>query len=318
MSEAQLAPKTDSKMALGLVRKTTAFHINPRHLAIKEGFNPRFDYGEIEGLARSVKANGVLNPIRVKKTAPGVFELVDGHRRHAAIQLLVKNFDDGKHDLGHDFPEGVPAIVVDSAQDDLTSLIQTFEANTGKPLLPIEKAHAFKRMRDAGLTVGDIMKRTGCTDHDVIGSLALIDGDETLVEAVKNGKVSGGVGKAIAVAARGDKKKQAELAAAVVDAGKDKNKRRVALKAVDDTRRAKAAKKGKVLKIRALDDVELSALGTQAAALLAQLLEASGMSFDSDLRKWIGKDKELQIAATFGALEGLKAAAGVKATSLEF
>lgn len=317
MNEAAKTTAPESKTAVGLVRKTTAFHLDPRNISRRAGFNPRFEFGEIEGLARSIKANGVLNAIRVKKAGVGSFELVDGDRRFTAIELLLANHAAGKADLAHDFAEGVPAIIVDKDQDEVTSLVQMFEANTGKPFLPLEKAAAFKRMRDAGLSVGEIMKRTSCTDHDVIGSLALIDGDEELVEAVANGKVSGGAGKAIAVAARGNKAKQKELTKAVVAAGKDKGKLRAAKKAIDSTRRAKAAAKGKVLKIRALDDADLSALGEGVAKRLASLLEAAGMAHDSDLRAWVAGDRELQIAAAFGALEALKAAAGAK-TSLEF
>lgn len=306
------AAKTDNKMALGLVRKTTAFHINPRNIVRREGFNPRFDFGEIEGLARSIVSNGILNAIRVKKTAPGVFELVDGDRRFTAVELLLANHAGGKKDLAYDFPEGVPAVVVDAAQDEVTSLIQMFEANTGKPFLPLEKAHAFKRMKDAGLTLKDIEQRTGCSDNDIVGSLALLDADDTLKDAVKTGKVSGGLAKSIAVNARGDKAKQADLTKKAIDAGKDKKAKRAVLKEVDDVRRDKAAKKGLKLKIRALSDEDLSALGAAVAQHLAKTLESAGMSFDSDLREWIAKDKELQIAATFGALEALKAAAGVK------
>lgn len=317
MTTAATTGAPDNKMAIGLVRKTTAFHLDPRNIKRKEGFNPRFDFGEIEALARSIAANGVLNAIRVKKAAPGEFELVDGDRRFTAIELLMQNHSKGVQP-SHDFAEGVPAIVVDPKQDEITSLVQMFEANTGKPFLPLEKAHAFKRMKDAGLNITQIMQRTSCTDHEVIGCLALLDGDETLIKAVENGKVSGGTGKAIAVAARGDKKKQAELTAKVIAAGKDKKALKDAKREIDNTRRAKAEKKGQKLKMRALDDAELSALGAAAAAHLAGLLEAAGMSFDSDLREWLSKDPELKIAATFGALEALKAAAGVKDIKLEF
>lgn len=306
---------TNARTAQGVVKQTSLNRLDPRAIQRKPGFNPRFDFGDIEGLARSIAANDVLNPIRVRKADVGRFELVDGDRRFTAIEMLLSNHAAGKQPA-YDFPNGVPAIVVEKDQDEVTDLVQMFEANSGKAFLPLEKAAAFKRMRDAGLSVGDIMKRTHCTDHDVIGSLALLDGDESLVEAVKNGKVSGGQGKAIAVAARGDKAKQAELAKDLAEAGKDKAKRRAVLKKIDQTRRAKAEKKGLKLKIRALSDEDLSALGATVASSLKVLLEAQGMTFDSDLRQWASKDPELSIAFAFGALEALKAAAGAK-VSLE-
>jgi ParB-like chromosome segregation protein Spo0J len=302
---------TNSRTAAGVVKQTALNHIDPRAIRRAPGHNPRFDFGEIEGLARSIAANGTLNPIRVKKADVGVFELVDGDRRLTAIELLLANHKAGKQPSA-DFSTGVPAIIVDKDQDEVTGIIQMFEANTGKPFLPLEKAAAFKKMRDAGLTIADIEARTGCSDNDIVGSLALLDGDDTLVEAARTGKIGGGLAKSIAVNARGDKALQKKLAEQAVAAGKDKGARRAVLKAVDEARRKKAEKKGLKLKIRALSDEELSEKGAALARALAAKLEAAGIALDADLREWAGNDPELAIAFSFGALEGLKAAAGIK------
>ncbi|MNK65508.1 Chromosome-partitioning protein Spo0J [compost metagenome] len=306
----------NARTAQGVISQKALNYLDVGAIRRKPGFNPRFEFGDIELLARSIAANGVLNSLRVRKVDVGVFELVDGDRRLTAIELLVANSKAGKSP-SFTFPHGVPCIIVDAAQDAVTDIVQMFEANTGKAFLPLEKAAAFRTMRDAGLTIADIEARTGCSDNDIVGSLALLEGDETLVEATRTGKVKGGLAKSIAVNARGDKKLQRELTEKAIAAGTDKVAKRAVLKEVDNARRAKAAKKGLTLKMRALSDDELGALGVTAAEALKLLLDELGMDYDSDLRSWIAADPELRVAATFGALEGLKAAAGVK-TSLEF
>lgn len=301
--------KSSKGQAAGVIKQTNpAKQVDPKMVTRRKNWNPRFDFGDIAALVVSIKANGILNPLRVKRLAQPttqghVFELIDGDRRFTAIeQILKKN--------AQAFPDGIPAIVVDRAQDDLTSLIQMFEANSSKIFLPLEEAAAYKTMRDGGMTIKQIEQATGRSDNAIVGALALLTSDDTLIDAVKTGKVSKGLGKSIAVNARGDKAKQKELTQAAIAAGKDKTKRRAVLKAVDDSRRAKASKRGKVLKIRALSDAALSDIGSSLADHLVKKLEAVGLDFNTDLKEWIGKDKELLLAYTFGALEALKVAAG--------
>lgn len=299
---------------LGVLKRTTAFHIDPKAITRREGWNPRFDFGEIEDLAASLVTTGMLNPIRVKRrvstdplTAWAVFELIDGDRRLTAVEHLIKK---GKYAAA--FPEGIPAIIVDKDQDDLTSTIQMFTANTGKSFLPLEQAAAFKRMRDGKMTIAQIEKATGCSDNTINSALALLESDDELQDAVKSGKIKAGTAKEIAVHARGDKAKQKELTAQAVAAGKDKGKQRQVKAAIDTARRTKAAKKGQVLKIRALDDKALGDLGTDMADGLRKLLEEAGLPYDTDFNEWMKTDLELRIAAHVGALEAFKAAAGVK------
>lgn len=309
------------KEAPGIVKRSSAYNIDPTTVGRRPGFNPRFDFGEIEELAKSIKANGLLQPLRVKRVAGRedgkLFELIDGDRRLTAIELLLKK--------GHELQlEGVPAIIVDKAQDDMTSLFQMFEANTGKPFLPLEEAAAYKRMRDGnpeaglkGLTIKQICERVGRKQVHVVATLALLDADESVKDAVKSGAINSTLAKQIAVHARGDKVKQAELTAQAKAAGKDKGKKAAVKKSIDDSRRAKAAKTGKTLKMRALSDTELSGLGASVAAAMADLLKNAGKELDFDIRAWVKADDKLALAATFGALEALKAAAGVK-TELVF
>lgn len=51
----------------------------------------RKDLGDIEGLASSIAANGLINPITVSQNRHGVNQLVAGERRYRAFQFLREN-----------------------------------------------------------------------------------------------------------------------------------------------------------------------------------------------------------------------------------
>lgn len=309
---AEAAPSA-KKEGIGVVKRSTLHMLDPRTITRKEGFNPRYDFGEIEELAKSIKANGLLVPLRVKRMSAPVdgkyFELIDGDRRLTALEQML-----GK---GETFPDGVNAIVVDKGQDDVESLFQALETNSGKNLLPLEEALAYKRLKESGLTARAISNRLSRDYTHVINSLAMLDAAPEIQEAVKNGDVGVTIAKQIAVHARGDKEKQAELLAAAKTAKGNKGALKSVKKAIDETRRVKAAKKGQVLKMRALDDAELSAMGLKLAQHVAKCLADAGKPADFNIRKWVKEDDNLALAASFGALEALKAAAGQR-TSLQF
>lgn len=327
------APKAGTSNAPGILKRSSSNFLDARVIGRVKGWNNRFDFGEIEELAKSLAVNGMLNPIRVKRTPKPcalvladngiyvldestagqyLFELVDGDRRLTALELLMKQ---GKYDEA--FPDGIPAIIVDKAQDSMTSLVQMFEANTGKPLLPLEEAAAYKRMRDGfpdegikGLTIKQICERVGRKQVHVTEMLALLDADEDVKDAVTKGTIGKTQAKQIAKVAKGDKAKQKELVAKAKNAKGDRNAKQKVQADLQKTRSDKAKAKGKTLKIRALNNAQLSELGAQVAAELVGRLSRIGMKPEDNLAKWIKGDAELVAAYMFGALTGLRAAAG--------
>ena len=48
----------------------------------------RFDYDELEGLAQSIRANGILQPLLVRNLDNGKYELIAGERRLRAARLI--------------------------------------------------------------------------------------------------------------------------------------------------------------------------------------------------------------------------------------
>ncbi len=48
----------------------------------------RFDYDELEGLAQSIRSNGILQPLLVRSLEDGKYELIAGERRLRAARLI--------------------------------------------------------------------------------------------------------------------------------------------------------------------------------------------------------------------------------------
>lgn len=306
-------------LAAGLVKKTTAYNVDPRRVTRREGWNTRFDMGEIAALAASIETElnrdpsdgGLLMPIRVKRISgnPAAdFELVDGDRRLTAIELLLEK--------GVVFPQGVAATMVDKNQDDLTSTIQMITANTGKPFLPLEEAAAYKRLRDGGMSVAQICAAVGRTDVHVRETLDLLEADAAVQDAVKTGAVAGSMAKLIVSVTKGDNAAQKDLLADAVGAKKkDKAAKARLMTKIQQKRDAKAVAKGKEVKMRALTDAQLSEIGERLAKHLKALLKEAGLGAEmqqGELVEWVKKDEKLAAAYVAGAMDALKAAAGVK------
>lgn len=58
-------------------------------IKVKKNFNPRTDVGDLEPLAKSIKADGLLSALVVRPSAKdGTFELIAGERRYRALESL--------------------------------------------------------------------------------------------------------------------------------------------------------------------------------------------------------------------------------------
>lgn len=314
-----------SKLAPGVVKRTSAYNIDPKLITTAAGWNNRWDMGDIENLAKGIKETLARNPSRPyandidvqripasdPRSKDHTFEIVTGERRYLATQILLKQ--------GVEFPQGVNANILDKAASDLEKLALLFNENNQKPLLPLEEAAAFKRMKDMGMTATEICKLVGRSMMHVTSTLGLLDAAPEVLDAVKSGEISASTAKEIARTAKGDKDEQKQLVA-TAKAAKGKGTAAKAAKGqlkskLQAKKVAKAAKKGKTLKMRALTDDQLSELGARLAKHLATLLKDAKLGEDitqGDLKEWIAKDDKLAVAYTAGVVDALKAASGIK------
>jgi ParB family transcriptional regulator, chromosome partitioning protein len=147
-------------------------------------FQPRtaMDEGKIEELARSIRANGIIQPIVVRKVESG-YEIVAGERRWRASQRagLLK----------------VP-IVVREIPDDRLLAAALIENLQREDLNPMEEAHAYRRLADEfHLTQEQIADAVGKDRSSVANIVRLLRLPHELRENVAAGTIAMGHARAI-------------------------------------------------------------------------------------------------------------------------
>jgi ParB family transcriptional regulator, chromosome partitioning protein len=147
-------------------------------------FQPRthMDDGRIDELSRSIRSNGVIQPIVVRKADTG-YEIVAGERRWRASQRagLLK----------------VPIVVRDIPDDKLlaAALIENIQREN---LNPIEEAHAYRRLADEfGLTQEQIAESVGKDRSSVANYVRLLRLPTEIRDHVGAGTLSMGHARAL-------------------------------------------------------------------------------------------------------------------------
>jgi ParB family chromosome partitioning protein len=147
-------------------------------------FQPRraFDQAAIEELAASIRAQGVLQPVVVRRAGGGApFELVAGERRWRAAQLAQLH--------------EIPAIVRDLTDDEALE-IGLVENLQRQDLNPIEEAQAYRRLLDElGHTQEEIAKALGKSRSHVANQVRLLELPEAVAAMVADGRLSVGHAK---------------------------------------------------------------------------------------------------------------------------
>lgn len=93
-----------------------------------------FDDEDMTELTASIEANGLLNPVIVRSKADGRYELISGHRRKRAYEILKIKI--------------IRAIIVDVTDDE--SIIMKVDSNCQRSkILPSEKAFSYKMKLEA-------------------------------------------------------------------------------------------------------------------------------------------------------------------------
>lgn len=147
----------------------------------EEGFNVRYDYGDIGSLKDSIVENGVKIPLRAYKDVDGVYIVIDGHRRLKAIERAAEEGEKGIK---------VPVLEVDkhySAEDKILDLLVT---NDGKPLEMLEQAEVCARLKKYGWSNKKIGEKWGKSGVHVDNLLALNSCSEQTKKYIRQGKIS--------------------------------------------------------------------------------------------------------------------------------
>jgi ParB family chromosome partitioning protein len=147
-------------------------------------YQPRKQFNEesLKELAESIKQNGIIQPIIVRKVASG-YQIVAGERRWRAAKIAGLS--------------EIPAIVKDF--DDLQVMeIALIENLQREDLNPIEEAKAYKALIEQfNLTQEEISKKIGKSRSVIANSIRLLNLDDRVQAMLVKGEITIGHAKVI-------------------------------------------------------------------------------------------------------------------------
>jgi ParB family chromosome partitioning protein len=142
-----------------------------------------FDEGELNELANSIRAHGILQPILVRPIAGGRYEIVAGERRWRAAQRA------GLH--------SIPAVIRELDEVEVLE-IAIVENVQRTDLNPIEEAQGFQALIDRfHRTQEEIADAVGKSRPHIANMLRLLKLPEELQEMVRDGRLTAGHARAI-------------------------------------------------------------------------------------------------------------------------
>jgi ParB family chromosome partitioning protein len=166
--------------------KKDIYQIDPRNIVVQDGFNSRFDFGDIDELAEQIREQGVLNPVTVipfkDEDGNEKYKLVDGERRYRASMKLIES--------GFEIPR-IPALFQPKSTTQEEMLIQQLMRNEGKQFNEYELGIAYNKFRKLGYTNGEIAQKLGVKRWKVDCFLAHLDRDEKVQQLMKEGRITG-------------------------------------------------------------------------------------------------------------------------------
>jgi ParB family chromosome partitioning protein len=149
----------------------------------------RFDEASLQTLADSIKTAGLMQPVVVRPVPAGevgdegAYELIAGERRWRAGQVAGLT--------------RIPA-VVRAADDRASAQWSLIENLQREDLNPIERGEAFQRLiDDFGLGHQEIAQSVGLDRSSVTNHLRLLSLDESIRDAIADGRLTAGHGKSL-------------------------------------------------------------------------------------------------------------------------
>jgi ParB family chromosome partitioning protein len=159
--------------------KSAVLMVEPDHIAISR-FQPRqvFAPEALNELAAAIKAQGIVEPLIVRPSTDGRYELIAGERRLRASRLAKL--------------ERVPVIVREL--DDRGALEMSLVENLLRENLnPVEEGNAFSRLnREFALTHEEISNRIGKSRAYVTNMIRLIELPAAILEMINAGTLTAG------------------------------------------------------------------------------------------------------------------------------
>ena len=183
----------------------SAYRMLPLHRVEPNPEQPRqdFDEEELTALSESIRQHGILQPLTVRETGAGYYQIIAGERRWRAARMAELT--------------EVPAIVVE-ADDKKAMELALIENLQRQDLNSVEEALGYQSLiEEFGLTQEEAASRVGKSRPAVANSLRLLSLDEKVLEMLRAGTISAGHAKAILMLK--SEKKQQEAAQKIANLG---------------------------------------------------------------------------------------------------
>ena len=142
-----------------------------------------FDPEELENLAQSIRENGLLQPLAVRETASGVYQIIAGERRWRAARLAGL--------------EEIPVLVVEADEKKALQLAM-IENLQRQDLNPMEEAQGYRDLMDGyGMTQEEVADCVQKSRPAVANSVRLLQLPEQIREMVSGGVLTPGHARAV-------------------------------------------------------------------------------------------------------------------------
>jgi ParB family transcriptional regulator, chromosome partitioning protein len=163
-------------------------HANPRQP------RKRFEHEATAGLADSIRAQGIIQPLLVRPRPAGGYELIAGERRwRAAREAGV---------------ERLPAVVREAADRDAL-LLGLVENVAREELSPVEEARAYAVLMDEfGLSLGEIAERVGRSKPAISNRMRLLELSDDILAMLERRELTEGHARAVLAVPDADERRR--------------------------------------------------------------------------------------------------------------
>ena len=143
----------------------------------------QFDDLELQALADSITANGLIQPLALRRLPNGYYQIIAGERRWRACRLAGL--------------EEVPAVILE-ADDQKAMELALIENLQRQDLNPVEEALGYQSlMQDYALTQEQVAQQVGKSRPAIANALRLLQLPEEILDVLASGALSAGHARAL-------------------------------------------------------------------------------------------------------------------------
>ncbi len=149
-------------------------------------YQPRADFDQqaLDELKESIRQKGIIQPVTVRRTSDGMYELISGERRiraSAEIGLLT-----------------VPAYIIEVKNNEEMLELALIENLQREHLNPIEIAISYQRLiHDVGMTAEDVARKVSKDRTTVVNFLRLLKLPAKIQDALRKSQLTMGHARAL-------------------------------------------------------------------------------------------------------------------------